>query len=830
MQPPSVLIAANPYEAELCRRALVETGLRVVEVDGGEGALDAVRAEKPLVLVVALGIIGADPLELMRTARAEQPTLAIFLIADREGEVPDEDAAIRLGAMRLFLRPIDIEAFADAIEKRAVEAEVASDVAEAMREFDVRPPTIDAAPLVEESIVEMEADYGDDDEEKPAEMLALARIALKRVPREVTEVMKGVIEVAAPQHRETRTDEGKVEATLEMDADEPTPLPGPLPTATPAVPATGALSAGADSEASPPPDSGPATTVPVAPIELPPPSVAVPEPLLRADDALADAGIQSLVVTPDFVERRRIPESLKRAETLERGARPSTFDERSTFARRLESELSAAERRLFPDSPSTASGVRDEYEDALGDIDLDSLGIDTIPGIGADALDAALEMTPRNGHAAGGNGAAADRVSLSESRAGTSRPEPSLPESALADSSRPRPSRTEPSHATAPPAPALPDDDGELTTTDVATLFATLHAAGFTGALSLLRGDGDKTIYFDAGMPVAARSTFSHDRLPDLLAREGVIGKEQLVRARAAGDGGRGAAQKLVELGIIKSSELFATVRHHAEEIVYSCFGWERGRYRLSHEQPPTEDRVRLGHHPWALFVEGVRRKYNMERLVELIGPPETVLTPTTTLASALEDGHFTAAERARAELIDGERSLSELQLAVVGQPLPESGLYALAWALVAIGAARLGDESSGESRSGIGLGVRSVPTLVTPPYGAERRTRARAHERPRDRDADRAIDKERVLAKRAQVLDGDYFVILGLDRDASAHEVARAFERLKREFALDRFADPVRSELAEALVEISQVLDEAHRVLCDDAVRMSYRAHLPPA
>ena len=125
---------------------------------------------------------------------------------------------------------------------------------------------------------------------------------------------------------------------------------------------------------------------------------------------------------------------------------------------------------------------------------------------------------------------------------------------------------------------------------------------------------------------------------------------------------------------------------------------------------------------------------------------------------------------------------------------------------------------------------MRSLPTLVTPPYGAERRGRPRPSERPRDRDADRAIDKERVLAKRAQVLDGDYFVILGLDRDASAHEVARAFERLKREFAPDRFADPVRAELADALVEIGQVLDEAHRVLCDDAVRASYRAHLPPA
>src|SRR6185503_18923940 len=133
---------------------------------------------------------------------------------------------------------------------------------------------------------------------------------------------------------------------------------------------------------------------------------------------------------------------------------------------------------------------------------------------------------------------------------------------------------------------------------------------------------------------------------------------------------------KLVELGLIKSSELFATLRRHVEEILFSCFGWERGRYRLAHVEPPTEERVRLGGHPWALFVEGVRRKYSLERLVELVGPPETVLAPTTLLARALEDGGFTAPERARAELIDGERSLAELALGAVGPPLGEPALY----------------------------------------------------------------------------------------------------------------------------------------------------------
>jgi DNA-binding NarL/FixJ family response regulator len=772
VQQPSVVIAANPYEAELCRRALVETGLRVVVAEGGEGALDLVRAENPLVLVIGLGIFGVEPLDLLRDARQERPALPIFLLGDREGELPDEDAAVRVGATRLFLRPINVDSLADAIEKRAVEAEVAEDVAEAMAEFDVRPPTIDATPLVEEAIVEMDADFSDDEEEPPQ---ALAKLALRRIP---TEVMKGVIDVPASTPR-VEVSTAKVEAMLEMEADEPTPPPQRVPeevrVARPVAPP-------------PTPVPGPPTAPPPIAVE-PPPSIAV-EPLMRADDALGDVGLRELMVSPSFV-----------AKKAEQAPKQPAFDERSTFARKLESELSAAERRLFPDSPSTISARRDEYEDALGDIDLDALGIDTIPGIGADALDAAFDLKPsRNGHT---NGSLA------------AEPSSSPPPQVVASEAR--------------PSAALPEDEGDLATTDVATLFATLHAAGFSGAVTLLRGDGDKTLYFDAGLPVAARSTFAHDRLPDMLFREGVISREQHAKVRDLASGGRGVAQKLIAEGLLKSSELFATLRRHAEEILFSCFGWERGRYRLSHVEPPAEERVRLGSHPWALFVEGVRRKYGLERLVELVGPPETVLTPTTLLARALEDGAFTAPERARAELIDGERSLAELSLGAVGAPLGEAELYAVAWALVAIGAARAGDAETQP-----GVGVRAVPTLVTSPYGntpdnaIDRRTRARPTERARDRDADRAIDKERVIAKRAQVQDGDYFAILGLGRDASSREVARAFERLKREFAPERFADPLRQELSDALAEIGEVLDEAHRVLADDAVRASYRSRLP--
>jgi preprotein translocase subunit Sec63 len=116
------------------------------------------------------------------------------------------------------------------------------------------------------------------------------------------------------------------------------------------------------------------------------------------------------------------------------------------------------------------------------------------------------------------------------------------------------------------------------------------------------------------------------------------------------------------------------------------------------------------------------------------------------------------------------------------------------------------------------------VSTEVTLGPADERRAHDRSHSASAE---DLAIDRERVLAKRAQVQDGDYFSILGVDEAASAYEVRRAFERHRVAYQPETFAEPLRAELADAFDEIQDVLGEAYRVLGDDAVRAAYRAGL---
>src|SRR5262249_298019 len=112
--------------------------------------------------------------------------------------------------------------------------------------------------------------------------------------------------------------------------------------------------------------------------------------------------------------------------------------------------------------------------------------------------------------------------------------------------------------------------------------------------------------------------------------------------------------------------------------------------YALSSESVPAEERIRLPAHPVLMALEGVRRKYGLERLVERVGPTETVLHPTAKLQAIVEEASLSAVQRAIALLFDGQHPIGRIHR-VLGEPaqlaLTEANVYGLAWTLLCAGA-----------------------------------------------------------------------------------------------------------------------------------------------
>jgi ActR/RegA family two-component response regulator len=445
-----------------------------------------------------------------------------------------------------------------------------------------------------------------------------------------------------------------------------------------------------------------------------------------------------------------------------------------TFVRELRRHMSAIEQRLFGDTP-TVEPLGDD--DAEPEIDLDSIGVDTVPGLTAEVV-----KLPRGRE-----------------------PLPEVEDDVMVvDDDSDLGARVTNPRSLAP----VPAARGDLREEDVAMLIARFHRERYSGRATFHRGEAQKAIYFEEGRPVFATSNLPHDRMGDLLYREGKITREQHARSREiVAETGRRMGEILVEMGFLKRRELLPAVRRHVEDIVYSLFAWDSGDYVSTPRDTAQDEKIRLAAHPTALVLEGIRRKMGLERLRARVGPLHTVIVPfkRDELMSSLAEADLSPDEREGAELIDGRRSLAEIRAA---SKLDETSIYHLAYGILALGLARAqerGREPTDSGRHPTGPG--STPSLG----GA----------------ADVRIDRERVLAKHLHVLEADYFAVLGVRRDATAFEVRRAYESARRDYAVEAFPVEVQRELADPLHEIAVVLDEAFRVLRDDQIRRQYLSNL---
>jgi DNA-binding response OmpR family regulator len=347
---------------------------------------------------------------------------------------------------------------------------------------------------------------------------------------------------------------------------------------------------------------------------------------------------------------------------------------------------------------------------------------------------------------------------------------------------------------------------GDLADDDAAEIFGQLYRERFSGQVTFSRDGVEKVVYLEEGRPVFAASNQERDRMGELLYREGKITAERLAEARErVAHSGRRMGEILVELGHLKRRELLPAVRHHVEDIVYSVFSWDSGRFVVSTDEGAAGEKIRLHAHPSAVVMEGVRRKMDLERLHLRLGTRETVLAPgkIEEMLDALAEADLLPEERKIVELFDGRRSLAEVAVAARREGWGEESVYPLAYALLALGLARpIGrvDTDGGRSTTG-----------VSPVTGA----------------GDVAIDRERVLAKHAHVKEADYFAVLGVRRDATAFEVKRAYEAARRDYAPEVFPAEVAADLGAELGEIALVLDEAQKILRSDRLRASYLENL---
>ena len=128
-----LLVEDNPRDAELTIRALKKKNLanNLYHVEDGVEALDFLFArgkyagrdmnDTPKVVLLDLKLPRINGLEVLSTLKADKRTQAIpVVIVTSSAEDPDVKAAYKLGANSYVIKPVQFDAFIDAMVKLGI--------------------------------------------------------------------------------------------------------------------------------------------------------------------------------------------------------------------------------------------------------------------------------------------------------------------------------------------------------------------------------------------------------------------------------------------------------------------------------------------------------------------------------------------------------------------------------------------------------------------------------------------------------------------------------------------------------------------------------------
>ncbi len=257
---------------------------------------------------------------------------------------------------------------------------------------------------------------------------------------------------------------------------------------------------------------------------------------------------------------------------------------------------------------------------------------------------------------------------------------------------------------------------------------------------------------------------------------------------------GKRAVAPLIARGLLSREQMWNVLRCHSEWVLGRALAMTSGSVAHEPEIPVRlrdEDPVFGGSTGAEVFVDVSRR----------VVPAEVALTLLGGRDRRIVDGAHRALSselRGRTSALIEAWSGQSLESALEGE---EPDASALVWALVQLKI--LGVETQRETKS---VRPAAAPSL--------------------DIEAVRA----RILARQAVVDNGDYFAVLGVERDATGYEIRRAYLELRRAFEPARLLSTELADLVPDVKRIVRVLEEAYEILKDDQQRSRYRQAIESA
>ncbi|HEU4401017.1 MAG TPA: DUF4388 domain-containing protein [Candidatus Polarisedimenticolia bacterium] len=227
---------------------------------------------------------------------------------------------------------------------------------------------------------------------------------------------------------------------------------------------------------------------------------------------------------------------------------------------------------------------------------------------------------------------------------------------------------------------------GDLTSIGLADIFTLLGMAKKSGVLRLTRGAETRTLHWEAGEIVFARSNSVRDSLGNFLVRKGIITPEQNAVSASKIDETTRHGKVLVRMGFITADQLLWAVKQQVIEVIYSLFHWRNGFFEFLEGEADAKEKITLSMSTTKVVMEGIHRLDEWGKIRATFPDDSLVLEPALAPAEVAGRPDLDAEEKKIFPLVDGSRTLGEVaNIARLG----EYECYAALFRLHAAGAIR---------------------------------------------------------------------------------------------------------------------------------------------
>jgi len=228
---------------------------------------------------------------------------------------------------------------------------------------------------------------------------------------------------------------------------------------------------------------------------------------------------------------------------------------------------------------------------------------------------------------------------------------------------------------------------GDLSSIGLADIFTLLGMAKKSGVLRLTRGAETRTLHWEAGEIVFARSNSVRDSLGNFLVRKGIITPEQNAVSASKIDETTRHGKVLVRMGFISADQLLWAVKQQVLEVIYSLFHWRSGFFEFAEGEADSKEKITLSMSTTKVVMEGIHRLDEWGKIRASLPDDALVLEPLLPAAEVAARPDLESDDKKTYPLVDGSRTLGDIaNLARLG----EFECYAALFRLLAAGAVRI--------------------------------------------------------------------------------------------------------------------------------------------